>query len=368
MYHFKLLIYIAIIAALLCPQAAYSHQPDSVRNLTKERAAIHAQRLLSLQRKTNHLWKESRWWNSANVFESVLDYHILTGKDFSKEIRIIYRRNIFTFLRVRYISPNAFDDDEWWALAWLKAYDMTGDKKYLAISDGIFRHMVRRAWTTVCGGGLNWQLFHHYKNSVTNELFLTLSARLALETKDSVKKQYYLNWAMKEWNWFKNSKMYNDTLWIADGLNKDCSCKEEGQLGATFTYTQGVILGGLKYLYQLTGDKQYLIEAQKLAYTSMKYFVNKNGIVTDHDDGPANHDGVQFKGIYIRYLALINTELRDEAISDFILRNADHVWQCSRSSDGLCDYNWNGPYKRSKFRGAAQGSTMDLMNAAMMQH
>ena len=120
-------------------------------------------------------------------------------------------------------------------------------------------------------------------------------------------------------------------------------------------------------MYQLTGDKQYLDEARKLAHSSMKYFINKDGVVIDHDDGPANHDGVQFKGIYLRYLAVINTELHDQAITDFILRNADHVWRCSRSSDGFCDYNWVGPYKRSNFSGAAQGGAMDLMNAAMMQ-
>jgi predicted alpha-1,6-mannanase (GH76 family) len=366
MYYLKSLVFIGIIATLLYPRTAYGHLPDSIRNIAKERAAIHMQRLLKLQRKTDHLWRKARWWNCANIIESVIDYNRLTGKNISKELRTIYRRNFVTFGRIRYLSPNAYDDDEWWGLTWLKAYDMTGEKRYMNRSKAIFQHVVKGSWDTVCGGGVNWQRYQRYKNSITNELFLVHAARLALEAKDSAEKQYYLNWTFKEWNWFRNSKMYNDTL-IADGLNKDCSCRDEGQPGGTFTYTQGVILGGLKYLYELTSDEQYLVTARKIAHASMKNFSNDKGILSEHGGGP-NHDNIQFKGIYMRYLALINTDLHDEAITAFILQNADHVWQYCRSGDGLCDFDWNAPYKKSNHTGATQGSTMDLMNAAMMQH
>ena len=358
--------YFILLATLSCPQAAYSHLPDSVRNLTKERATIHMQRLIKLQRKTDHMWRNARWWNCANIIESVIDYNKMMGKDISKELRTIYRRNFVTFGRIRYLSPNAYDDDEWWALTWLKAYDMTGEKRYLNRSKAIFQHVVEGSWDTICGGGVNWQRYVCYKNSITNELFLVLAARLALEAKDSAEKQYYVDWTFKEWNWFRKTPMYSDSLWIPDGLNKDCSCRDEGRLGSTYTYTQGVILGGLKYLYDLTSDAKYLDQARKIAHASMKNFSNSNGILYEHEDRP-NHDNIQFKGIYIRYLALINTELHDETITNFILHNADHVWQNCRSSDGLCDYDWNGPYKKSKHTGATQGSTMDLMNAAMMQ-
>ena len=368
----KLYFCLFILAIALSPNICHAGNPalilgsDTAKTLRLQRATAHVEKMISLKRKSNHLWKRSIWWTSANIMESLIDYHQLTGKDFSKELKKIYRRNVNAG-RPRFISPNAFDDDEWWALAWLKAYDMTGDKKYLAISDGIFRHMVKQAWSPVCGGGLNWQLFHHYKNSVTNELFLILSARLALATQDSVKKKYYSDWAFKEWDWFRQSKMFSDTLWIADGLAKDCSCHYGTKPEGTYTYTQGLILGGLKYLYQLTSDRKYLDEARVMAHASMKNFSNSDGILTENGDIPS-HDNIQFKGVYIRYLALINTELHDVDITKYILHNADHVWLCNRGNDGFCDYDWNGPYKKTRWSGAAHGSTMDLMNAALMQY
>ena len=360
---FKFFICLIFAGAVLFPLQSHAgiNLPDSVKNQLKERAGMHAGKLLSLQNKTNHLWKKSGWWNSANIFESLIDYNHLIGQDFSPEMKKIYRRNLLTIAQYRFINPTAFDDNEWWALSWLKAYDMTGNKKYLAVSERIFRDMLRRSWDDKCGGGMEWSAVHPYKNAVTNELFLTLAARLAIEAKDSAKKKYYLDWTMKEWNWFRKSKMFTDSLWISDGLNKDCSCGFNP--GLDLTYNQGIVLGGLTYLYRLTGERSYLDLARQMAHASMKKYSNETGVLTEQ--GAWNPDKVQFKGIYIRYLALLNTELHDDDISSFILHNADHVWNHCRSADGLCDWNWNGPY--TDWSGSAQGSAMDLMNAALMQ-
>jgi predicted alpha-1,6-mannanase (GH76 family) len=328
-----------------------------------ERAKMHADKLLTMQKHSTHLWKRAGWWNSANIFEALLDYHRLSGTDFSAEIRTIYRRNlhgIYPHFNTRF----AFDDNEWWALAWLKAYEMTGERKYLKVSEDIFQDMVHRSWDTICGGGVEWQNMHHYKNSITNELFITLAARLALTATDSTDKQYYLAWALKDWQWFRHSRMFTDSLWVSDGLNKDCSCVLSA--GLDLTYTNGVILGGMKYLYDLTGDRSYLDLAQRMAHFSMKKYSNNLGVLTEYGDPHGgNKDILQFKGIYIRNLALLNTDLHDDSIRSFILYNADHGWQHCRSSDGYCDYNWNGPFY--EWTGSAQGSFMDLMNAAIMQ-
>jgi len=357
------LLLIFLIVCLLPGQLSAGARPaKSTQTISQwtDLAKAHADRLMSLQKKTNHLWKRAGWWNSANIFESLIDYHRITGSDWSPEIQIIYRRNLYN-KQVRYISPRAFDDNEWWALSWLKAYDMTGNKKYLAVSEHIFRDMIRRSWDTVCGGGMEWSAVKPYKNAVTNELFLVLSARLALESKDSAQRQYYLDWTMKEWGWFSNSKMITDSLWISDGLNPDCSCGHSP--GLDLTYNQGIILGGLTYLYRLTSDTSYLGRARRLAYASMKHYSNEQGVLTEQ--GAFNRDKVQFKGIYIRYLALLNTELHDDRIKTFILHNTDYAWGHCRSSDGLCDWDWTGPY--TYWSGAAQGSMMDLINAALMQ-
>src|ERR1039457_5719677 len=49
------------------------------------------------------------------------------------------------------------------------------------------------------GGGLWWNTERKYKNASTNELFLTLAARLHQRVPGHGD---YLTWALREWEWF----------------------------------------------------------------------------------------------------------------------------------------------------------------------
>ena len=45
-----------------------------------------------------------------------------------------------------------YDDEGWWALAWIDAYDLTHDASYLSMSKTIFADMTG-GWDAACGGG-----------------------------------------------------------------------------------------------------------------------------------------------------------------------------------------------------------------------
>ena len=48
----------------------------------------------------------------------------------------------------------SFDDQAWWALAWAKAYELTGDTQYRLRSGQIFEYLAENSWDdTACGGG-----------------------------------------------------------------------------------------------------------------------------------------------------------------------------------------------------------------------
>jgi predicted alpha-1,6-mannanase (GH76 family) len=325
-----------------------------------ERAAATAEKLMAIQNNSSHLWQRAGWWNGANIMEAWIDYNKLAGKNCVKYLDAIYTKNI-NRNKGNFITANAFDDNAWWALAWLKAYDLTQDARYLGTAEIIFQDMATRSWDTICGGGVRWAFGGAYKNAVTNELFMELAARLALEQSDSVKKDFYLKWALKEWKWFNASGMINKDNMINDGLTHACVNNN----GITWTYNQGVILGALKTLYLLTSDNEYLKQARILAFASMAKSTNNNGILTEPGGNTGGGDRNQFKGIYIRYLALLNGVLHDADIKKFILLNANYTWQHAQSNDGFFDFNWSGPY--TDWSGSAQGSALDLMNAALMQ-
>ena len=101
------------------------------------------------------------------------------------------------------------------------------------------------------------------KNAITNELAISNAAVLHKATGE----QRYLELALSQWSWFKSSGMINHkTGAICDGLNIDprtyvCS----GSGGTSYTYNQGVILGGLAHLYGQTKDQSLLDSAHVIA-------------------------------------------------------------------------------------------------------
>lgn len=76
------------------------------------------------------------------------------------------------------------------------------------------------AWGTRCGGGLPWNPSTTFVNAITNELFLSAAAHLANRVPS--KRNYYADWAMKEWDWFVAQGFINSNGTINDGLLDNC--------------------------------------------------------------------------------------------------------------------------------------------------
>ena len=84
---------------------------------------------------------------------------------------------------------SANDDEGWWALAWMDAYDLTGNQAYLTMAQTIFADMATQWDTSTCGGGVWWSkdlTNSAYKNAITNEIFLKLAAGLANRTTEGM--------------------------------------------------------------------------------------------------------------------------------------------------------------------------------------
>jgi hypothetical protein len=114
-----------------------------------------------------------------------------------------------------------YDDDLWWALAWINAYDVTKKVEYLYLAEGIFTAVVK-TWGTRCfNGGLWWSWKKDYMNAIANELFMSTAAHLANRVSPR-EKGVYLNWAERSLDWFLNSGMINEGWTINDGLTYEC--------------------------------------------------------------------------------------------------------------------------------------------------
>ena len=110
------------------------------------------------------------WWNSGNAITVLADYSLASHTN----QYVSTFSNTFTAAQktsAGFIN-NYYDDEGWWALAWIAAYDLTHTPQYLAMAQSIFDDMARGWDTSTCGGGIWWSKDKTYKNAIANELFL----------------------------------------------------------------------------------------------------------------------------------------------------------------------------------------------------
>lgn len=306
---------------------------------------------------SNGLWNTTGWWNSANALEAVIDYSRRTGSTaYLSVISNTYDRN-----QAGNFLNNYYDDEGWWAASWIKAYDLTGDVRYLNMAKTIFNDM-KAGWTTVCNGGIWWSKRDQYKSAISNELFLTVAIRLHQRTPGDAGAGSYLDWAQREWNWFNASGMINAQNLVNDGLTTNGTCVNNGR--KTWSYNQGVILGGLVDMYKATNNATYLAKAQSIADAAITRLVTSGGILNDGcEPNNCGRDGMQFKGVFMRNLVYLHETQNKQSYQDFITKNADSIWLNDRNSANQVGTAWTGPFNSAN--AANQSSAQDALNAAI---
>ena len=224
------------ISALLLSIAAFSLcrvcVADEDFNANTGAAATALQRFYNRE----GLWNTTGWWNAANCVEALKNVIVAdNGQSYLPVLAQTFKLNSGTNFLNEY-----YDDEGWWALAWIRAFDLTGKTNYLKAAKTIFNDLTN-GWTDHCEGGLIWRKHHGNKNAIPNELFLLVAVRLHQRTPGDAGRGSYLDWALREWEWFKQTGMINPQDLVNDGLNRNC--RNDGR--TTWTYNQGVIIGGL---------------------------------------------------------------------------------------------------------------------------
>ncbi|GHO70815.1 hypothetical protein KSC_097070 [Ktedonobacter sp. SOSP1-52] len=310
--------------------------------------------LQSWYNSSNGLFNSTGWWNSANALGAIIDYSSNTGSTaYTGDIATTYSKNSSgNFLN------NYYDDEGWWGLTWVKAYDLTGNNSYLSMAKTIFSDMAG-GWDSTCGGGVWWSKDRTYKNAIPNELFLALATKLHQRTSGDSGSGSYIDWANREWSWFNSSGMINGSNLVNDGL--DSSCHNNGQ--TTWTYNQGVILGGLTDMYKITNNSSYLSKAEAIADAATGTLVN-NGILKEPcEPSSCGGDGPQFKGIFMRNLGYLYSTDNKQAYKSFITQNVDSIWNNDRNGSNQLGLMWYGPFDSAD--AARQSSAQDALNAAI---
>jgi predicted alpha-1,6-mannanase (GH76 family) len=290
-------------------------------------------------------WWPSSWWNSAVALNTVIDYLRKSGS--ARYTWIVDRT--FTVNRVAFPAgvkssdaiegdfiSRATDDAEWWGLAWIAAYDLTGNSTYLNEAVTIANY-VNGLWDNTCGGGVWWNRERTYKNAVTNGLWIKLAASIHNRLPgDSL----WLGRATTAWNWFAASGLINASGLVNDGLTS--GCQNNGQ--TVWSYNQGLAIGAAVEVWRATGNAGILTQARRLADagTTAPQLV-QSGLLTESCD-PTNtcdDNQKQFKGIFIRYLTELD-QATGGAYGGFLRTQSNAVWNADRDSLNRAGERWSG--------------------------
>ena len=225
----------------------------------------------------------------------------------------------------------------------------------------VFYDIASQGWdTSLCGGGMIWNPYlRPYKNAITNELFITASISMYLYFPgDSIASPFqhpasippakahdpkHLAAALEAYKWLIGINMTNEKGLFTDGYHvrrrndtHNTKCDERNEM--VYTYNQGVLLSGVRGLWESTGAMSFLDDGHALIaavvnstgwtgidndgrttetnHTSWAG-LGRDGVLEELCDasGKCSQDAQTFKGIFFHHLSLFCASLPTESRS-----------------------------------------------------
>lgn len=227
-------------------------------------------------------------------------------------------------------SDRFYDDNVWLALDFCTLYAATQNKKYLDKAFEIYE-FIYSGWDDKLSGGIYWcEQKKTGKNTCSNAPAAVLNAKLYQLTHDDK----FLSQAVETYNWTKSNLMdpSDFVYWDNISLNGNIDKRK-------YTYNSGQMIEAGVLLYQITGDKNYLLDAQKTASGTYSYFTKTKqaagGEAVFYPDSPW-FNVILFRGLK----ALYNVD-RDKKQVQTMLNNAHYAWSNTTDENNLLGKSWS---------------------------
>jgi hypothetical protein len=210
-----------------------------------------------------------------------------------------------------------FDDNGWFELAFLDAYQATGDKQFLHDAEEAYTFIAERGWNAV-GGGFWWETLHRHLTSepLATEIYTGLRLFQLTGT------QSYLTSA-ERWLAWADSSSWNASEQLYQRNPTDAT---------TMDYVEGPMIGAELELCAIQRVRGPCTRAEQLAAASVQTFG------ADLDWTPVADT------LYLRYLLQLYRVDHNPEWYELARRNAIDALRHARSPDGLFFKRWGGEY------------------------
>jgi hypothetical protein len=237
------------------PSHLYSQQPD--------------------RPKPADLWTAGIQLPALNAIAALDHSHIPMAVAYADALDVAWRTNRWGYIAYGPKVPvgnRYYDDNEWIVLALIETYELTHEQRFLDRAQLLMK-FVASGESSDLGGGIWWrELRRDSKNTCSNAPAICCALRIYHFTHDPK----LLALAQRIYTW--TNAHFQDT----DGLYFD-NMNLAGKVGKTkYSYNTALMLRANCLFYDLTQDKKYLREAQRLADAAEEHFFRaSDGAITE---------------------------------------------------------------------------------------
>lgn len=215
-----------------------------------------------------------------------------------------------------------YDDIMWWVISMARAYELTGEGKYLAHSVSGFN----RVWYGIPGldigsydpieGGMFWDWTMGRKGKMACINYPTVIASLLLYNITNDKA--YLNKAKDVYDWSRNNLFNKETGEVADSKHGHGEPHWKSH-----TYNQGTCIGAAVELYRVTKEETYLSDAV-LAADFTRNQMSSRSQVLPFDKG--EEQGI-YHAIFGQYVVKLAHDCNKPEYLNWLHKNISLGWQ-----------------------------------------
>lgn len=313
--------------------------PSNVGNYTAMYLASEEQKEIPNQ--YSYLWPYSGIFSAVNAllsvtgdksYKTLLDNKVLPGL----EEYLDTSRNPTGYASYISTAPQSdrfYDDNIWLGIDFTDAYLNTKEEKYLKKAQLIWK-FVESGADDKLGGGIYWcEQKKISKNTCSNAPASVFALKMFKATQDSS----YLIKGRKLYEWTKKrlqdptDYLYFDNIFLDGKIDK-----------SKYAYNSGQMMQAATLLYQFTGYRSFLKDAQNIAEACYNYFF----INFVPEEGEAfkllKKGDVWFTAIMLRgFIELYLIDHNEKYINSFN-RNMDYAWGHVRDKKGLFDTDFSG--------------------------